>query len=363
MLRSPPPEAQIGLWRALFRKKDGAAKALSTFASKKMLEAEPQLADRVEREQARLDAIDDRLKALATLDVSAALFRLADGVIGHYERAKAARGLMDFDDLILKAADLLRPVHAAAWVHYKLDQGIDHILVDEAQDTNPHQWEIIQQLGDEFFTGASARDVERTIFAVGDEKQSIYSFQGAEPKWFADMRRHFGSRAEAAGKPFHRIDLQLSFRSTPHVLKAVDSIFSIEETYGALTADKERTVHEAIRHRDPGLVEIWPLLAPTEEVPEEDWAAPLDAQGEASPPVRLARQIAATISHWMETGAHLEGSGKPITPGDILILVRKRGGFVDAVTRALKEAGLAVAGGRPACSSRSYCSDGSFGAW
>ena len=167
LLASDSMAEQATLWRTLFRKKDGAAKALSTTASKKMLESEPSLEGSIEREQSRLDALYDKRKALLTLDVSRALFVLAEGVIGHYERAKAARGLMDFDDLILKAANLLKPVNAAAWVHYKLDQGIDHILVDEAQDTNPYQWDIIRQLGEEFFTGEGARPVTRTIFAVG----------------------------------------------------------------------------------------------------------------------------------------------------------------------------------------------------
>ncbi|WP_157967498.1 double-strand break repair helicase AddA [Cohaesibacter intestini] len=344
LLAADSEAVQVSLWQQIFRKKDGAAKADSTFASKKMREAEPSLSGRTDREQTRLDALADKSNALVTLEVSRALFTLADGVIGHYERAKAARGLMDFDDLILKAADLLRPVNAAAWVHYKLDQGIDHILVDEAQDTNPHQWAIIRQLGEEFFYGDSGRAENRTIFAVGDEKQSIYSFQGAEPKWFADMRRFFKQRANEAKKPFHDIKLRLSFRSTPHVLRSVDSVFSIESTYDALSSDKEATVHEPIRQRDPGLVEIWPLYEPVEQEIDEDWAKPLDAQGDLSPPVQLARTIARTVRHWIETGERLEGSGRAITAGDILVLVRKRGAFVTAVNRALKEEGLPVAG-------------------
>ena len=344
LLAHPPLEEQTRLWLELFRKKDGAAKSLSYTASKKMLEGDLGLADAIEREQRRLDALFDKRNALVTLEVSRALFTLAEGVIGYYQRAKAARGLMDFEDLIMKAAQMLRPVQAAAWVHYKLDQGIDHILVDEAQDTNPYQWEIIQRLGEEFFSGDSARAVNRTVFAVGDEKQSIYSFQGAEPKWFAYMRDFFRSRANAAEKPFHDIKLRLSFRSTPHVLKSVDQVFSSAATYEALSSDKERTDHEPIRGRDPGLVEIWPLHEPIEQEMDEDWAKPLDAQGEADPQVRLAQDIAKTIRHWLESGQHLEGNGRKISAGDVLILVRKRGAFVTAVNRALKEAGLPVAG-------------------
>ncbi len=344
LLAHPPLGEQISLWLELFRKKDGKAKSLSYMASKKMIEGDLGLEGAIEREQTRLNALFDKRNALVTLEVSRALFTLAEGVISYYERAKAARGLMDFEDLILKAAQLLRPVRAAAWVHYKLDQGIDHILVDEAQDTNPHQWEIIQQLGEEFFSGDSARDVNRTIFAVGDEKQSIYSFQGAKPKWFADMRRHFGRQAERAGKPFHDIKLRLSFRSTPHVLKSVDQVFSSATTYEALSSDKQKTDHEPIRGRDPGLVEVWPLYERTEPTMDEDWAKPLDAQGDADPQVRLAKDIAKTIRHWLDTGQHLEGNGRKITAGDVLVLVRKRGAFVNAVNRALKEAGLPVAG-------------------
>ena len=340
---SGEPE-QASLWRQLFRKKDGAAKALVTVASKKMLGADLALEGAIEREQARLDALFDKRKALVTVALSEALFRLAEGAIQFYMRAKAARGLMDFDDLIMKAADLLKPANAAAWVHYKLDQGIDHILVDEAQDTNPHQWEIVRQLGEEFFSGEGARPVNRTIFAVGDEKQSIYSFQGAEPKWFAKMRHFFKGRADAATKPFHDIKLRLSFRSTPHVLRSVDEVFSIASTFEALSSDKEATVHEPIRHKDPGLVEVWPLVEPIEVDVDEDWAKPLDTKGETDPAVRLARTIAETIRHWLREGQRLEGSDKMISPGDILVLVRKRGGFVTAVNRALKEEGLPVAG-------------------
>jgi ATP-dependent helicase/nuclease subunit A len=343
-LHAEDQEQKAAHWWTFLRKKDGAPKSASFMASKKVKEADLALEGCIEREQARLDALEERRKALVTLAGSRALFILADGVISHYERAKAARGLMDFDDLIIKAANLLAPSQAAAWVHYKLDQGIDHILVDEAQDTNPRQWEIIQQLGEEFFVSESMRGVERTIFAVGDEKQSIYSFQGAEPKWFAQMRELFASRANMQDKPFHKIDLQLSFRSTPHILKAVDEVFANEAQYTALSADHEPTVHEAIRRNDPGLVELWPLLEPIEQEQDDDWAAPLDAQGDSSPSVTLARTIASTIKQWLQNGDHLAGSGKRITAGDILILVRKRGGFANAVNRALKEAGLPVAG-------------------
>ncbi len=109
------------------------------------------------------------------------MLALADAVQADYERRKRAEAALDYDDLIVKTQNLLSRADAAAWVLYKIDGGIDHILVDEAQDTNPAQWSIIEALAAEFFAGSGASDKLRTLFAVGDEKQSIYSFQGAEP--------------------------------------------------------------------------------------------------------------------------------------------------------------------------------------
>src|SRR6516165_1123571 len=156
----------------------------------------PALACRLVEEQARLRPLHERRKALACRNRTAALITIADAVISRYQAAKDRRGLLDYDDLIDKTLALLGE-ERAAWVHYKLDQGIDHVLIDEAQDTSSKQWEIVRRLTGEFFAGAGARTVRRTIFAVGDEKQSIFSFQGAAPHAFAEMQVLF-QRAHAA---------------------------------------------------------------------------------------------------------------------------------------------------------------------
>ncbi len=187
----------------------------------------------LEAEQQRLLELLDQRRKVATYEGTTALLRLADAVIGHYERAKTARGYLDFEDLVVKTATLLQKSDAALWVQYKLDQGLDHILVDEAQDTSPRQWEVVTSLASEFFAGTGARDRVRTLFAVGDEKQSIYSFQGAVPAYFDAMRRAFSGKAEAAELEFHSVNLQLSFRSTPDVLGAVDKVFHDESAHKA----------------------------------------------------------------------------------------------------------------------------------
>jgi ATP-dependent helicase/nuclease subunit A len=231
-------------------------------------------------------------------------------------------------------------------VHYKLDLGIDHVLIDEAQDTSPRQWEVIERLISEFAVGEGARGaLQRTLFAVGDDKQSIFSFQGALPAAFAEKRRNFKRVYEAAGLRFLPIEFKYSFRSAPIVLEAVDRVFRLPEAFRGL-ADPVPTVHEAVRRAAPGLVEIWPLIEATKAPAIEGWDAPFDATSETSPRVELARRIAKSVADWIARGVTV-GDGErrhAARPGDFLILVRQRGPLFEAIIRALKNAGIAVAG-------------------
>jgi ATP-dependent helicase/nuclease subunit A len=176
--------------------------------------------------QAEFASLNDDLAHLRLAEASAAVLALADAVQADYERRKRAEAALDYDDLIVKTQNLLSRADAAAWVLYKIDGGIDHILVDEAQDTNPAQWSIIEALAAEFFSGSGASDKLRTLFAVGDEKQSIYSFQGANPARFGEVGRAFRQRAAALGLTWHEVPLNLSFRSAEPILQAVDSVFA-----------------------------------------------------------------------------------------------------------------------------------------
>ncbi|HOV05438.1 MAG TPA: UvrD-helicase domain-containing protein, partial [Kaistiaceae bacterium] len=305
----------------------------------------PDLAARIATETSRLIDLLDRRRAAFALAATGALVSLGEAVIARYERAKARRGLLDYEDLVVRTARLLKRGDAALWVQYKLDRGIDHILVDEAQDTSPRQWEVIEALAGEFFAGETARRLTRTIFAVGDEKQSIYSFQGAIPAYFERMKRSFEARARNAEAAFEPVRLTLSFRSTSDVLDAVDTVFSEPDRYYGLSEVAEPTVHEAIRQTAAGRVEIWPpfLKAPGTEEPE-NWWDPVDSLGEASPERRHAAAIADRIAGWFAGPARRAIDGRPLSPGDILVLVRKRGAFANEMLRALKERGLPVAG-------------------
>ena len=177
----------------------------------------PALAQRLMLEQERLLPLRERRKTIACRDRTAALLTIADAVISRYQAEKDRRGLLDYDDLIEKALVLLGE-DRAVWVHYKLDRGIDHVLIDEAQDTSPKQWRIISALVGEFFAGAGARSLRRTIFAVGDEKQSIFSFQGAAPREFDAMRRAFDTLCKGVGDDLRYLPFRHSFRSGPTLL-------------------------------------------------------------------------------------------------------------------------------------------------
>jgi ATP-dependent helicase/nuclease subunit A len=254
------------------------------------------------------------------------------------------KGALDFEDLIVKTANLLSRVDASRWVQYKLDRGLDHILVDEAQDTNPRQWQVIKALAGEFFSGVGASEVTRTLFAVGDEKQSIYSFQGAVPAWFTRVQRELGRQARDAAYSFADLQLHLSFRSTATVLSAVDKVFDPVHARAGVTTEDDWPYHTAARHREPGRVVVWPLIEPPERPEPDDWATPLDHLDAKSPEVMLAERIATTIYGWLEAGETLEATGELIKPGDILVLTRTRGAQTDAINRALKSREVPVAG-------------------
>ncbi|WP_069308428.1 double-strand break repair helicase AddA, partial [Methylobrevis pamukkalensis] len=345
-LAADPAEA-AGAWRDVFLRKDSGrlvARAASRFGTKGVRANLPDLEERFAAEIARLDRLEERRAALVSFERTEALARLAARVIESFEAGKAAAGALDFDDLVNRAARLLSRSDAAAWVQYKLDQGIDHLLVDEAQDTSPQAWNVISALTGEYFAGKGTHERDsRTLFAVGDEKQSIYSFQGAAPHLFGAMRADIGRRAEAAGAGYADVSLHLSFRSTPEVVKAVDLVFAPPHAHDGLSSDGGGTVHETVRAGEAGFVEVWPEIAVAVPPEPENWYDPVDETRGLDAAGLLARRIAAAVRGWLDAGERL-ADGRPIRPGDILVLVRKRGGFVDAMARAFGEAGIPVAG-------------------
>ncbi len=332
-----------------FTKANGDLRIAEKIVTKTVKDSWDGLGDRLATESARLGELIDRVAAVACCESTAAMLHLADAAIGEYGRLKQRRGVLDFEDLVVKTVTLLSRSDAARWVQYKLDRGLDHILVDEAQDTSPRQWQVIRALVEDFFAGAGATDTLRTIFAVGDEKQSIFSFQGAVPAWFSRIQRELGGVARDGARAWSDLELHLSFRSVPVVLEAVDAVFKNPAAHAGLSAEAKAPVHEARRKSEPGRVTIWPAIAPPEKPQPEDWATPLDTLGEDSPEVQLAKRIAGTIRGWLDRGATLDspdsdGKKRPIRAGGILILTRSRGALTDAINRALKSATVPIAG-------------------
>ncbi|WP_245500996.1 double-strand break repair helicase AddA [Lichenibacterium minor] len=308
---------------------------------------EPALCETLDAEGRRLVGLLGRRKSAETAERTGALMAVASAILDRYDAAKRRRGLLDFEDLVERTRNLLA-TSSSAWVLYKLDKGIDHILVDEAQDTSPEQWEILRAVSDDFFAGAGRPGPTRTFFAVGDEKQSIYSFQGARPDMFDEMRSYFKERAEDAEQRFAGVDLILSFRSSEAVLRAVDRVFAHAPNGRGLTHDPAGPQpHQALR-RAPGRVELWPPVTAVAQPEPGDWKLPVDVVEPGDPPVVVARRIADTIHRLCRPGSGetvAEGNGRrPVRPGDVMILVRSRNSFFEAMIRACKERGVPVAG-------------------
>ncbi|MBH1992335.1 MAG: double-strand break repair helicase AddA [Sphingomonadaceae bacterium] len=255
-----------------------------------------------------------------------------------YTHAKGLAGAVDFDDLIARAAALLEQDGIAEWIRYKLDQRIDHILVDEAQDTNAAQWRIVRTLAAEFFAGEGAKgDKVRTIFTVGDFKQAIFGFQGTSPANFAAAQLLFQRDADQAGHDFHDLSLDRSFRSTPAVLDVVDRTIAILR--GERLGLDEGDVSHISANRHPGEVLLWkPVVANLSEDAEgeEDWAADQERV--------LAAKIARQIKQWIDDGLMLESRGRPVRAGDIMILVRRRSELARLIVARLYEEKVPVAG-------------------
>ncbi|GGD16057.1 double-strand break repair helicase AddA [Aquisalinus flavus] len=284
----------------------------------------------------------DMLNGVDIFQSTRALYRLALFVYDAYEADKARRGMLDFDDLIARTAALFHD-RAATWVLYKLDQGIDHLLVDEAQDTSGSQWNVIEGPLLEFFAGKGAREDQRTVFVVGDEKQSIYSFQGADVGLFQAQQSRLNEIITTAERPFSIEELTVSFRSTAPVLGFVDEMFT-----DALAATGVSEVnpmrHQAARIGHAGHVELWPLVQKSDRPEIKPWHVPVDTPGQDDPAQVLARHIARTIKDWLDKGEMLAARGRPVRPSDVMILCQSRGRVFQEIVRALVSEGVPTAG-------------------
>jgi ATP-dependent helicase/nuclease subunit A len=330
-------------YRAIFLKADGEPHAASP--TKKTRETDAFIGRLFSEESERLCAVDVELRAIERADDARAALAIGAALGEAYEHAKASAGVLDFEDLIVRARDLLTLSDAAPWVLFKLDGGFDHILIDEGQDTSPAQWRLVEPLQSEFFSGAGASDKERTVFAVGDFKQSIYSFQGADPTHFLGESQALAARAAASNKGYAAPTLLMSFRSTPDVLRAVDATFE-GLAVAADAAAGEVISHSAFRDGEAGRVELWPLATPPAVAEARPWDAPKDIETGTSSVSVLCAGLAAQVKGWIDRGEAVWEKGvlRPMRPGDVLALVRSRGPLFTQLLRAFKRAGLPVAG-------------------
>jgi ATP-dependent helicase/nuclease subunit A len=329
-------------FRVFFFTTEGMPRA--NIATGRAVAADPALDAYINALAQRFHDAEQRCRAAHAAALAHAAVTLAVAARAEYARAKQSRAGLDYDDLIARTLHLLRNGETSAWVLYKLDGGIDHVLIDEAQDTSPEQWEIVRALTAEFFAGEGRPSRgPRTVFAVGDEKQSIFSFQGADPRQFEGNRDYFARQATEGARAFVDVPLTMSRRSTPEILKFVDRVFADDAARTGLTFDGAPIAHDAHRANDKGRVEFWPAILP-DKTPDLEYWRPVDVPAETSPVVRLADRIAAQIKRWTDGKTRLPGHIDAIKAGDIMILMPRREPFAGEMIRRLKERGVPVAG-------------------
>jgi ATP-dependent helicase/nuclease subunit A len=337
LARLDPKRLTAGQICSLFvvEKADGTRSPRSNLLNAAQRKARPDLFELLEAEQARVVALDEALMPLKLVSRSEAVLDIVAAIARHYEDRKRAGSLLDFDDLVSKLASLFE-TQSADWVRYKLDAGIDHILVDESQDTNGEQWRVVKAITAEFFSGAGAVDRPRSLFAVGDQKQSIYSFQGAEPKLFGETGREYARLAENVQAPFKPLPLHTSFRTLPEILAAVDLVSDAPPIQAALL-ETEKVHHNTARLMRGGSVTLWPPVQQTGEVPAGgEW--PINTvEAEQTAPRQVAMRIAREIDGWIKARRPLTGRGRPVTADDVMILVQARGPLFAEVIRALRK--------------------------
>lgn len=312
----------------------------------------------------RIDDLRRTHRALELAQRSAVLCVCARFFADQYRIAKQQAARLDFDDLIARMRALLRDPGIAPWILFKLDGGISHVLVDEAQDTAPAQWDVLETLWAEFFAAES----QRTVFAVGDEKQSIYSFQGARPALFLEQSQKLSTACSFVDRKFTAPALVLSFRSGSEILSFVDAVMNLRgqkaaepagASSGAALASPPQSEdiirHEARRHDQPARVELWPATNQPLKPELNPWEAPVDQPTEDSSRAQLADWVGRECRRILDDGDAVwyekrDEAGKrlwaqrPAQAQDILILVQGRGPLFDLILRALKRHNVPVAG-------------------
>ncbi len=320
---------------------DGKPRAFSRHCGPKLKAQKDSFTDELFAEAQRILAVQEEQKTAKLAELNAHLLTLLLPIATQDHNEKTLASHLSYTDLVTHTGDLLIDP-GAAWVLYKLDGGIEHLLLDEVQDTAPEQWKIANTLAAEFFAGEGARDALRSIFAVGDAKQSIFSFQGADLKSFETYRKKFKAQAVSAGRNWLDGQLSVSFRSTAPVLSLTDAVFAEGPARDGVIAPGETLRHEVSRTGQAGRVMLWPLTQPREAAELPDWGLPEDYESADSAKAVLAREIADWIAARLKRP--LPSHNRLARPGDFLILVRRRDDLLGAITAELKARAIPVAG-------------------
>ena len=330
-------------YKSCFLSAKNEAFADKSFATKNAVSVYPDMIDACKEEAQRLEKLMKAIAELRLLLATKSVIYLAQELIERYNQFKLLHSRLDYEDLIVLTRNLLDTPQVPQWVMFKLDGGIDNILIDEAQDTSPNQWAIIKALTSGFFEDVGSNNKPRTVFAVGDKKQSIYSFQGAEPKEFERMRKFFADMLEESNV-FDTVNLEVSFRSTAAVLNTVNAVFSDEIAKKGVATDGEDITHLPYRIGDAGKIEFWPVVEPIKEEKSDEFKLPTERAVTETSQARLARAIAQKIYDLVENKEELISQKRPLRYKDFMILVQRRNSFVEDVVRACKNVGVSIAG-------------------
>lgn len=334
------PEERILLWPSFkksFYTKSGPKKSFNQSKNPDIQEAYEECISFVE-------SISKKESIIQLIETNFSLLKFISHFLDHLSSIKQHKNLLDYDDLISKTYDLLAPFSDKStpknWIMYKLDGGIDHILVDEAQDTNPSQWAIIRALSDNF-QSQDDQDIQKTIFIVGDQKQSIYRFQGADTKEFLLSQQNFSSYSDSS--VLDRVEMNISFRSAAPILDFVDTIFSNVHYQKALHLPSG-TKHFSSREKAYGCVTLLPPIPIQEETKKDktEWRISDDFYTDQD--VLLSDQIAEYVQYLMTDGPILSSSGMRARPKDIIILLLKRSRMMGHLIAALRKKGVPVGG-------------------
>lgn len=338
--------ANFDIYKSIFLTKDNKVKSQRSIITKKCLTAHPNILDYIMMEGERIRSAVEFVNLSKVFITTSAVIDIGLKLNSIYENLKSKQGVMDFTDLITTVRKLFSRPNICEWILYKLDGGISHVLIDEAQDTSPIQWEIVDTLTNEFFTTGRTEKELKSFFSVGDRKQSIFSFQGANIRLFEQYKKVFADKIEYGKYPFYNLPLNRSFRSCKNILNTVDTVN--KQILGVLI-DNEKIEHIPNRKDSDGYVELLPLIKNIDDTTKDCFKPPVENVVAFNSSVEMASILAKKIRHILDNEFIFAGKKddktfiRRIEPQDIMILVRKRK-FAGDITNALISAGIPISG-------------------